>query len=124
MATRSTIAVRHADNTVSQIYCHFDGYLEGNGSTLQNYYTTLESVEQLVAGGDMSSLGVNKDCCDYYTERGEDLNIRKFDSINDYARNRQSEEYDYLWEQGQWKVVGHETDGRWMQLTEALKEFT
>ena len=124
MATRSTIAVRHADNTVSQIYCHWDGYLENNGRILHEHYTTLEQVEAIVAGGDMSSLSVNKDCCDYYTARGEDLNIRKYENILDYSRRRQNEEYDYLWEQGQWKVVGYETDGRWMLLTEALEELT
>ena len=124
MATRGTIAVRHADGTVSQIYTHWDSYLENNGRILHEHYTTLEQVEAIVAGGDMSSLGVNKDCCEYYTARGEDLNIRKYENILDYSRRRQNEEYDYLWEQGQWKVVGYETDGRWMLLTEALEELT
>ena len=124
MATRSTIAVRHADNTVSQIYCHWDGYLEHNGKILESNYNTLEEVEKLVAGGDMSSLDSTIDACIYYTQRGEDLNIRKYATLLDYARRRQDEEYNYLWEQGQWKVVGHETDGRWMLLTEDLEEFT
>ena len=122
MATRSTIAVRHADNTVSQIYCHFDGYLDGNGRTLQDCYTTLEAVEQLVAGGDMSSLDSTPDTCVYYTSRGEDLYVRKFDNITEFARNRQDEEYNYLWEQGTWKVRSHyDTDDQWIPLTKALE---
>lgn len=124
MATRSTIAVRHADNTVSQIYCHWDGYLEHNGKILQSHYASLELAEALVAGGDLSSLDGDHSKCVYYTQRGEDLNIRKYATLLDYAQQAQHEEYNYLWEQGQWKVVGFVTDGRWMLLTEALEEFT
>ncbi len=53
MATRSTIAVQHNDGTISQIYCHWDGYLEYNGKILLTHYSTLESVEDLVKYGDM-----------------------------------------------------------------------
>lgn len=123
MATRSTIAVRHADNTVSQIYCHWDGYLEHNGKILRSFYTTLEAAEALVAGGDMSSLDGTIEKCEYYTQRGEELNIRKFASIGDYARNRQDEEFNYLWDQGQWKVIGYATDEQWKLLTEAIQEL-
>jgi hypothetical protein len=123
MATRSTIAVRHADNTVSQIYCHWDGYLENNGKILQESYTTLEQAEALVAGGDMSSLDGDHSKCEYYTQRGEELNIRKYATILDYARRRQDEEFNYLWEQGQWKVVSYATDNQWMPLEQAIQEL-
>lgn len=123
MATRSTIAVRHADNTVSQIYCHWDGYLENNGKILQEHYTTLESVEQLIAGGDMSSLDGDHSKCEYYTQRGDELNIRNYATILDYARRRQDEEFNYLWEQGQWKVVSYATDNQWMPLEQAIQEL-
>lgn len=123
MATRSTIAVRHADNTVSQIYCHWDGYLEHNGKILQSHYTSLEEAEELVAGGDLSTLDGDHDRCEYYTQRGEDLNIRKFATVEDYIRNRQEEEYNYLWDQGQWKVISYATDDQWMPLTKAIQEL-
>ena len=121
MATRSTIAVRHADNTVSQIYCHWDGYLEHNGKILQSHYNSLELAEALVAGGDMSTLDGDLSKCEYYTQRGDELRIRKFSSIGDYSRNWQDEEYNYLWDLGQWKVIGYATDEQWIPLTKALE---
>jgi hypothetical protein len=40
MGTRSTIAIQNADNTVTGIYCHWDGYVEHNGKILNENYTT------------------------------------------------------------------------------------
>jgi hypothetical protein len=56
MATRSTIAVVHEDGTVSQIYCHYDGYLQHNGQMLLEYYNNTLAVEFLVSKGDLSVL--------------------------------------------------------------------
>jgi len=57
MGTRSRIAVMHGDNCKS-IYCHWDGYLEYNGSILQKHYDSAKA-NNLVALGDMSSLAPN-----------------------------------------------------------------
>jgi hypothetical protein len=54
MGTRSRIAVMHGDNCKS-IYCHWDGYLEYNGSLLQKHYDSAKA-NNLVALGDLSSL--------------------------------------------------------------------
>ena len=59
MATRSTIALEYADGTVDQIYCHWDGYLENNGKILVEHYMDPFKVQQLMALGDISSLGPN-----------------------------------------------------------------
>ncbi len=37
MSTRSRIAIENVDNTVTSIYCHFDGYVSHNGDILQNH---------------------------------------------------------------------------------------
>jgi hypothetical protein len=125
MATRSTIAVRHADGTVSQIYCHFDGYLDGNGKTLQECYPTREAAEELVAGGDMSSLDSSVDTCVYYKrDRGEaEADARIFANMNSYYENLQSEEYNYLFLNGQWFVDEPYGDrgGEYIPLAEALE---
>lgn len=122
MATRSTIAVQHADGTVSQIYCHFDGYLAGNGTTLQQHYNSLELAEALVAGGDMSALATTIAGTEYYTQSGEELNICKFATILDYARRRQDEEYNYLFLNGQWFVddTWGDRGGEYIPLAESL----
>ena len=54
MSTRSRIAVMHGDNCKS-IYCHWDGYLEYNGSLLNKHYDSAKA-NNLVALGDLSSL--------------------------------------------------------------------
>ena len=55
MGTRSRIGVMHGDNCKS-VYCHWDGYLEHNGSLLQKHYDSA-GANHIVALGDLSSLG-------------------------------------------------------------------
>ena len=55
MGTRSRIGVMHGDK-VKSVYCHWDGYLAHNGAILQEHYDSAKA-NQLVAMGDMSSLG-------------------------------------------------------------------
>lgn len=57
MSTRSYIAIENPDKTVDAIYCHNDGYLENNGRLLNEYYQDPKRVKQLIALGDLSSLG-------------------------------------------------------------------
>ena len=59
MATRSTIALEFADNTVQQVYCHWDGYLDHNGVILFENYQDPFKVRDLIDRGDISSLGPN-----------------------------------------------------------------
>ena len=61
MGTRSNIAIEDKETKViTVVYCHWDSYLEGVGAELLEQYDSLDKVEELIKGGDMSSLG------DYY----------------------------------------------------------
>lgn len=114
MSTNSTIAVLNTNGTVTQIYCHWDGYLEYNGRMLVENYATLELATKLVKKGDLSSLGTTVgrkhefgtkvDCCTYYgRDRGEkSVNAKKFKSIADFEAKGRSEEYNYLLIDGIW----------------------
>jgi hypothetical protein len=135
MATRSTIAIENNDGTVSQVYCHWDGYLEGVGKTLLEHYNTREAVEKLLAGGSISSLGEyvsddeksfdkkhddEDDYTVYYTYRGEDPVIEEFDSLSDYEENHQYEEFEYIFTQDNvWSVF---FNGDWHDLELELSE--
>lgn len=126
MATRSTIAVIHNDGRVSQVYCHWDGYLEGVGRTLIEHYNSLELAEELMTLGDLSVLGteigrqhdfdaLSKDigdvCTAYGRDRGETgTEARVFATVKEYLGNCQSEEYDYLFQTGEWFYVSHEQE--------------
>jgi hypothetical protein len=135
MATRSTIAIENNDGTVSQVYCHWDGYLEGVGKTLLDHYDTREAVEKLLAGGSISSLGEyvsddeksfdkkyddEDDYTVYYTYRGEDPVSEEFESLSDYEENHQYEEFEYIFTQDNvWSVF---FNGDWHDLELELSE--
>lgn len=121
MATRSTIAVEHADGTVSQVYCHWDGYLTHNGQILVDHYDTQKKAELLVFLGSMSSLrpkcipdpakthsSINPqdDVTTYYSrDNGEPfVKPSHYPTVDNYKRNLQCEEYDYFFTEGQWEV--------------------
>lgn len=57
MSTRSRIGIRNKDNTITSIYCHWDGYPEWNGKMLLTHYTKLEDVKKLIQLGNLSTLG-------------------------------------------------------------------
>jgi hypothetical protein len=57
MSTRSIIGKVNEDGTISAVYCHFDGYLQGVGTTLAEHYQDAAKVDALIALGDLSRLG-------------------------------------------------------------------
>jgi hypothetical protein len=51
------IAIENPNSkAVKSIYCHWDGYLEHNGSILEKHYSNSPKVNNLIALGDLSSL--------------------------------------------------------------------
>ena len=122
MATRSTIALEFADGSVSQVYCHWDGYLSGVGAQLEEYYTDPFLLQELIDGGDMSSIG------EHYTLRGESIEdtcARRFQTVDEYFADCQQEEYDYILRpvdgKGVWFVRCYATDGEWVELSKAFE---
>jgi len=55
MSTRSRIGIELEDGSIKSVYHHFDGYPEGLGVKLLQHYTTEESVNKLIDGGNMSN---------------------------------------------------------------------
>ena len=58
MSTRSTISVMQSDGKIKSIYCHWDGYLSNNGYMLLTHYNSEKLAYEIVALGDISSLGM------------------------------------------------------------------
>ena len=107
MGTRSMIAIQNPySKDVRAVYCHWDGYLEHNGSLLQKHYSNSAKVNNLIALGDLSSLRPEigekhlfssmelpkeqreaheeavKDMCTFYTrDRGEDAPFKVFPTL-------------------------------------------
>jgi len=107
MGTRSTIAIENADGTVTGIYCHWDGYLSHNGRILAENYTDEATVRELIALGDISSLGAE-------IGTAHDFDNCPAGETNSYARDEHNwsqfvaengQEYDYLFTPGAgWQV--------------------
>ena len=96
MSTRALIGVVQDDQTIKSVYHHFDGYPEWLGTVLEDKYNTEDKANRLISGGDMS-------CCwtqsrwlanggqmkvptygpQYYTGRGEELNITTSDNFKE-----------------------------------------
>ena len=109
MATRSTISVVNDNGSVLSIYCHWDGYLSNNGRILYNHYTDLESVTKLVRAGAISSLGTTTDNTVYYhRDRNESWGSTcgiLFSNWEDFVYNHNSEDYDYVFIDGEWYLL-------------------
>jgi hypothetical protein len=124
MGTRSTIALEFADGSVSQVYCHWDGYLENNGAILTQSYMDPFKVKELVERGAMSSLSEDVDGCSFYAEdRGEELCVNRYKDADEYFDCSQQEEYDYILRNvdgvATWFVRCYATDGVWATMGEA-----
>ena len=135
MATRGTIAVEHENGKVSQVYSHWDNYLSHNGRLLAKHYNSRSLAEMLVALGSISSLGERvipngehsfanpeKGCTVFYgRDRGEDdTSPSHYRDYDDYRKNAEQEEYDYIFRNGKWWVKFYDTDQTWIELDEAL----
>lgn len=57
MSTRARIGIEEPDGSVTSIYSHWDGYPEGAGAILLEHYSEPDALRQLLALGDVSSLG-------------------------------------------------------------------
>ena len=124
MATRSTIAFENADGTILQIYCHFDGYLDGVGATLKNHYTDPDKIKALMALGSVSILAPSIECPEghsydnsvnghtvfYGRDRGEEGNDAELhSSYNDWLLGYM-EQYNYIFrhDSQDWQVACEE----------------
>ena len=145
MGTRSTIALEFADNTVQQVYCHWDGYLAHNGQILAEHYSDPFKLRELIDLGDLSSLrpeigtkhafsqfelpaaereafekSIENMCTFYQRDRGETCPARKYKDVAEYFADAQQEEYDYILRtDGVWYVRCYTTDGKWVTMEEA-----
>ena len=55
MSTRARIGILLPDDSILSVYHHFDGYPEGLGVKLVDYYNTYEKASELIDGGNMSN---------------------------------------------------------------------
>jgi hypothetical protein len=108
MSTRSRIGLELADESILSVYHHSDGYPSWLGRILTTHYNARSLVEELIAGGDMSSCWTierwTNDLPDhhrqtygpqYYSQRNEDCPPRL--DANKYDYLAEGEEYAYIY---------------------------
>jgi hypothetical protein len=134
------IAIENPNSkAVKAIYCHWDGYLEHNGSLLEKHYSNSPKVNNLIALGDLSSLRPEigekhafsaielpkdereaheeavKDMCTFYTrDRGEDAPYKFFKDAKEATAYYDGSwcEYFYLF-----KYDDDQEAGKWFYRT-------
>jgi len=111
MSTRSRIGIELSDGSILSAYHHYDGYESWLGRILKTHYNTKEKVAELIDGGDMSSCWGEDKKPEYYSARGEDCPPRLDVDILGYLHPDRSEEYAYLFRNGEWVCYDmHEFD--------------
>lgn len=104
MGTPSMIGVMNADGSVTATYCHYDGYLEGNGRTLVNHYNSPGRAGAVATAGYFSSLGENLyESIETAVHKNEKPVV--YDSVKIYMKygyNRAGADYLYLFDGEAW----------------------
>ena len=135
MGTRSNIGIVNEDDSITAIYCHWDGFLSYNGKMLLQHYTSTDIVNQLMNLGDLSSLNAKlypddskphtfqnqqEDVCVAYgRDRGEqNVDSVKYEDLGQYEDMAADTlaEYQYLFEDGKW-MYRCTYKGGWKELT-------
>lgn len=104
MATGSLIGKANENGSITYVYCHYDGYPGHNGVMLKEHYDTIEKVNELLALGNLSSLGVTVEWCVAYSrDRGETgQEAETVNNLKIYLKHDWSIEYFYVYQQGKW----------------------
>ncbi len=110
MSTRCRIAVRREGRTAPtfrSIYCHFDGYENGVGKILRQYYRTEERVAWLLDLGELRGLSLNR--VEIYLDRDAQVIPAALSSslpaLQELAYDRSGAEYLYIFADGQWHTL-------------------
>lgn len=102
MATRSTIGIQKNNLTIRAIYCHWDGYPEGVGATLAEYYNNETVATALINLGGFSSLHETLTETAEGAYNSESDKPRTFTDVQDWLKNFNcGEEYFYLYTEGE-----------------------
>jgi hypothetical protein len=139
MGTRSRIGVMHGD-VCKSVYCHWDGYLEYNGTLLQEHYDSSKA-NFLVALGDISSLRPSIEIPEgvehsfekpaegitvfYGRDRGEKgTDFRTDFTFADFLKRVDDcgAEYYYIMKDGEWYVGSPYKGSKLVLLSEALNK--
>ncbi|ECW2977126.1 TPA_asm: post-segregation killing protein PndC [Salmonella enterica subsp. diarizonae] len=119
MATNCSITVMTKDHKFKTIYCHSDGYPQHAGKILLMHYNSQEKAEELISGGDISSLGERCDKPEghslehpvkgytVYYERDSSEENKQARTYHIFAHilNKEGRDYNYVFDGKKWGCV-------------------
>ena len=104
MGTPSMIGIVNEDGSVTATYCHYDGYLEGNGRTLVNVYNSPSRAHAVATAGYLSGLSENlNESIETSVHKNEKPVV--YDSVKVYMKcgyNHAGADYLYLFDGEAW----------------------
>lgn len=120
MSISSYIGILHKDDSIHAVYCHYDGYLKGNGVILYDYYNSLDNVKKLISGGSFGSLKKHVGNIEYYKDEYSN-HPDHYMNMKSLSREMRRTDYLYLFNENdnEWYV------GKWgeRKLKDALAEL-
>lgn len=144
MSTPCYIGKENSDKSITYIYVHHDGYLEGVGKELLDSYQNEEKVNKLLELGDLSSLGnepitnlkawedwgsCSLRTCISYKDRGEtDVDAVTIESLKALEKKLDAPlfapvDYTYIFRKGKWYYCSTlRFPLEWFVLTDAFSE--
>ena len=108
MSTHSRIGRVLPNGGIESVYCHFDGYPSGVGSTLLEHYNDPAKVAALIALGNLSSLAETlEETRAYSRDRGESIvdnkaEIRDREYYYLCMSRKDGVQWAYLFKDGKW----------------------
>ena len=128
MATRANIMITSDWKNFAVAYCHWDGGLWGVGEVLNKHYNDTDTILDLVALGDMSSLKLTveeaaNDDGNVYKESGGEVEMKTEENLFIPSCG---EEFLYVWDANEeiWFVGTYYTSISNLRLLDiAVKEF-
>lgn len=122
MGTRSAIGFAEYDGSIRAIYCHYDGYVEHNGKLLDEYYNSIEAVEELLDMGDVVALQSTIEGTKFFIRdnKAPNAHANDFKDVSEFYEhyNEIGCEYFYIFNGIEWIVA--DGDGEFKRVGELL----
>lgn len=105
MSTSALIAYKNENGKYDVNAINFDGYIEGVGKTLQEYWDDAETAKNLCHDKEIRSLGQNKEETDFYKGYFCVLKKRNDLSFEKLCNEAGNFSYTYVYEDNMWQML-------------------
>jgi len=105
MSTDALIAYKNENGTYDINCINFDGYIEGVGRTLQNFWNDTEKAKDICHAKEIRSLGKDNEETEFYNGYLDVLKKRKNISFEKLCNEAGNFSYTYVYENDMWQQL-------------------